>query len=112
MKHISGLRHPKGIWASEEVVNEAYDKLIDALNNISKIWLPEDRKTKFIFGDQPSIADLSLFSEITMLMGEYFPFYEKYRNIHNWYYDSMLSIQELRDVHDEGIARICDVFEL
>ena len=39
------------------------------LDYIQKVFLKPSRKTKFMFGEQPSIADLCLFSEITYLFG-------------------------------------------
>ena len=61
-KYVSGLCNRNGVWASDSEVKRSYDHLIESLTYISEIWLKPNRGTKFMFGDDPSIADLSLFA--------------------------------------------------
>jgi len=63
-KYVSGVVNP-GAWATEEDIKKSYNKLINALTKIEEIWLKPKRSTMFMFGDLPSICDLSLFCEMT-----------------------------------------------
>ena len=56
--------------------------MLVSLKYIEKIWLYQDRKTKFMFSDKPSIADLSLACELTALIGFGYPIEEKFPSIH------------------------------
>ena len=58
-----------GIEAPPERISESLRILFRSLQQIERIWLTPSRGTKFMFGDQPSIADLSLACEITQLEG-------------------------------------------
>ena len=59
-----------------------------------------------MFGDEPSIADLCLFGEITYLIGMEYPFDVEYENILKWYTEGMLSIPEFKEIHQKGFDRI------
>ena len=61
-KYLSGFT---GKWASQESVDEGYKQYLRSLTLIQRIWLKKDRKGDYMFGDKPSIADLSLASELT-----------------------------------------------
>mgnify|MGYP000152933636 CR=1 FL=1 len=53
-----------GRSAPKESIIEAEIIMHQSLKKIVKIWLPENSPTKFMFGDKPSIADLSLAAEL------------------------------------------------
>ena len=75
---------------------------------ILRIWLPGTRKTQFMFGDKPSIADLSLAYELTQLDGIGFApvLEEKFPTIHEWMYVQMLSIPEFRKINAVGADKV------
>lgn len=58
-----------GLPAPPDETEEAKKLMLRSLKRIETIWLPADRSTKFMFGDEPSIADLSLACELTQLEG-------------------------------------------
>ena len=55
-----------------------------------------------MFGDRPSIADLSLACELTQMDGVGFPFKEKYPSIDEWLHGHMMSIDGWRQVYLKG----------
>ena len=58
---IKGMR---GRLASQSEIDEAWNHIFPCLDKIEQIWLPKDSAEKFMFGDEPSIADLSLAFEL------------------------------------------------
>ena len=77
-KFFSGFMNKSGVWASEESVQESWLQIKRSLQLIEKIWLSPDRKGAYMFGDEPSIADLSLGGEITGLVSFGYPLQENY----------------------------------
>jgi glutathione S-transferase len=65
-----------------------------SLDKIAKQWLNPKRGFKFMFGDEPSICDLSLACELTQLhaVGKESMLKENYPSIHHWFYVNMMSI--------------------
>ena len=59
-----------------------------------------------MFGDQPSIADLSLAQEITQLEGIKYPLKEKYPSIYEWMYVHMMELPGFVEVYKEGSKKI------
>ena len=47
------------------MVDEAYNHMIKCLGIIEEKWITGNRKTNYIFADEPSIVDLSLACELT-----------------------------------------------
>ena len=72
-KYFSGIMDKNGVWSTQESINEAWKQILVSLKYIEKIWLYKDRKTKFMFSDKPTIADLSLACELTALIGFGYP---------------------------------------
>ena len=92
-KWFSGLFFGK--WSSQKVIDEYLSKFKDGLSLIEKVWLKKDRGYKFMFSDQPSIADLSFACELGEL--EFCDFEgvdlkTKHPEIYSWFYDSMMGI--------------------
>ena len=102
-KYFSGLMDKNGVWASTFAVNESWTILKRTLTQITRIWLPKDSAKRYMFGDQPSIADLSLACEIANLTAMKFPLKEEYPTVHKWYYESMMTIPGFKEVTDKGI---------
>ena len=63
-KFFSGLMDKNGVWVPEDSVNESFKIMTRSLKQIENIWLPLNSPTPFMFGDKPSIADLSLAGEV------------------------------------------------
>jgi len=91
-KYFSGMMDKNGIWASQYAVDESWDIMNRCLKQIERIWLPRNSTKRFMFGDQPSIADLSLAGELANLEGFNFPLKEKFPSIDKWMNQEMMSI--------------------
>ena len=61
-------------------------------------------KTKFMFGDKPSIADLSLACEMTNLLASGYDLHANYPQIADWYSNHMMSIPSFKKLHDGAFA--------
>ena len=59
-----------------------------------------------MFGDFPSIADLSLACELANMEGIKYPLKEKFPRIHNWLYNNMMSIPGFKMIHDKGVPTV------
>ena len=59
-----------------------------------------------MFGDKPSIADLSLACELGQLESFGFPLREKYPSIGKWLYEYMMESQNFKKIHEDGIAKM------
>ena len=59
---VGRAAHPESIKESEIILHQSLKKIV-------KIWLPENSPHKFMFGDLPTIADLSLAAELAQLEG-------------------------------------------
>ena len=101
-KYFSGVMDKDGKWNTEESVLESWNILESSLGVIEKLWLPPGRRTKFMFSDQPSIADLSLAGEITNLEGIAYPLKDKFPSIYEWMYVHMMSIPKFKELHEKG----------
>lgn len=110
--YFSGLMSKDGIWATQESIDEAYTLMIKSLDLIEKIWLPKSKKTRFMFGDKPSIADLSLACEITNLMASGYDLGKHYPGIHTWIMDAMMTIPSFKSLHDESLPRTRAFYKL
>ena len=84
------IKNMTGKAATPEQIKESEDMLHTSLKVIQKIWITG--QSKFMFGDEPSIADLSLACELTQLEGIQFPMAEMYPKIHAWY-QNMLTLK-------------------
>ena len=104
--YASGLMSKDGTWSTQESVDEAYELMMKTLSKIEKIWLRADRKSKFMFGSKPSIADLSLGCEITNLLASGYDLGKNYPSINAWYCDGMMSIPSFKKLHEEATPRI------
>lgn len=60
-----------------------------------------------MFGDAPSIADLSLGCEITNLEAIDYPLKEKFPSIYRWRYVEMASISLYKEIEDRGSKSFC-----
>ena len=105
-KYISGLMDKNGVWATQFAIDESWSILLRSLTQISRIWLRADRGTKFMFGDLPSIADLSLACEVANLEAIKFPLAEKFPTISEWM-NNMLAIPGFKEIHDKGVSKVC-----
>ena len=65
-----------------------------------------------MFGDEPSIADLSLAGEILNLEGIKYPLQEKFPSIHKWLYTDMMSIEGYKKVHQKGIESVKELAQM
>ncbi len=54
----------QGKTAPASKIKESYDSIAVCLSQIELKWFPETKKTKYMFGEQMSIADLSLACEL------------------------------------------------
>ena len=59
-----------------------------------------------MFGDKPSIADLSLAQELTSLEGIKYPLKEKFPSIYEWMYVNMMQIPGFEQVHTQGAKKL------
>ena len=103
------LPNMMGRFSSEESLNDCLMMLHMSLKTIVRIWLSKNRKTKFMFGDTPSIADITLACELASLEGINFmpEMKEKYPTIHEWLYTHMMSYPEYKEIHDQGTKVMC-----
>ena len=90
-----------GVEASKESIKEAWFLLHKSLALIETIWLHD----RYLFGSQPSIADLSLACELTELEPMKFN-YDKYPKIKKWLYQDMMDVQGFKNVHDIGTKKL------
>ena len=102
--YLSGIIGPE--WAKEEVVQQNEAMLGVALDGIERVWLSPERKTKFMFGDKPSICDLFLATEIGQLMAVDYPFEKEYPSIHEWMMKHMLGLPGYKKIHYEGEGKL------
>ena len=105
-KYFSGLMDKDGVGASKFAIDESWQILLRSLKLIERIWLPKNSNKKFMFGDKPSIADLSLAGEIGNMEAMNFPLKEKFPSIHKWLYEDMMSIPGFKKVHDKGVRKV------
>ena len=63
-----------------------------------------------MFGDKPSIADLTLAGEIGQLETINFPLKTEYPSIYKWFYVNMLSLPGFKVIHYKGIAKGMPIF--
>ena len=99
----------RGRQATKESLDQAQAALINSLNKIEKIWLPRNSHKKYMFGDEPSIADISLACELGHL--ESINFHNdilkpKYPSIYKWLYTDMMALPEYKKIHEETTARL------
>ena len=59
-----------------------------------------------MFGDFPTIADLSLACELANTEGIKYPMKEKFPSIHKWLYVNMMSIPGFKKIHDKGVPTV------
>ena len=59
----------RGGPAPQVQIDLAYNNFYSSLKTIEKIWLPRNSTKKFMFGDQPTIADLALAYELQQFEG-------------------------------------------
>ena len=58
-----------------------------------------------MFGDKPSIADLSLAGEVTALVAFEYPFAADFPQVQEWF-NEMLKIPSFKRVHEEGKEKL------
>jgi glutathione S-transferase len=110
-KYVSGFMDKDGIFASEFAIQDSWETLQKSLRIIEKVWLPRGQKKKFMFGDEPSIADISLSVELANLVEiENFPLLEKHPSIHKWLYEDMMSVPGYKPLHDRTMKHISPFF--
>ena len=97
------LRKYFTVKSSQESVDEAWDILNRTLRTIEKIWLPKNATKQFMFGDKPSIADLSLAGEVSQLEAINYPLKQKFPSIHTWLYENMMGIEGYKTAHVKGV---------
>lgn len=95
-----------GVGASDFAINESYQLLLKSLKNIEMKWLPLDSKKKFMFGDLPSIADLSLAGEIANCEAMKLPIEKLHPSVYKWLYTHMMSIPGYAKIHNIGIPKM------
>lgn len=105
-KYFSALMDKDGVGASEYSIKESYNLMERSLKFIQKIWLPLNHNTKFMFGDFPTIADLSLACELANMEGIKYPLKEKFPSIHKFLYVNMMSIPGFKKIHDKGVPNV------
>ena len=100
--------------ASQETIKEANIILEMSLNQIVSIWLPQNSNRKFLIGNQPTIADLSLAMELGQLEGIGYmeTLKEKWPSIDKWLHESMRSVDGFSEVYDEGTKAIVKLISL
>ena len=59
-----------------------------------------------MFGDKPSIADLSLAGELGNFSAMDFPMKDKFPSIYKWLHEDMMSIPGFKEVHDKGVINL------
>ena len=79
--------------------------MLKCFDMIQKTWLNPKRGTKFMFGDKPSIADLSLACELTQIASAGFPLREKYPAIGDWFFNSMMTVKCFKELHDLAVSQ-------
>jgi glutathione S-transferase len=101
-KYFSGLMDKNAVWATEFAIEESWKILTRSLKQIERIWLPANSGKRFMFGDKPSIADLSLAGEVTNMVLTDYPLKENNPTIYKWLYEDMMSIAGYKEIHDRG----------
>ena len=84
-------------------MDEAYTMLEKAIRKVSKLWLKDDDTKAYMFGDQPSIADLSLACELTTLDAFDYDMKGKFPRIHRWLTVDMPKIPGFSEIDEEGV---------
>ena len=95
----------RGKEASEESIHECWKGLESSLKRIAKVWLPNGSDKKYMFGPNPSIADLSLAMELLQLEGINFHnevLKVKYPGIYKWLYTDMMEIDGFKEISKKG----------
>ena len=64
-----------------------------------------------MFGDKPSICDLSLACELTNLEAANFDF-TKYPEVNKWLYTHMMSIPEFKHYHELGSKKFTRIVQI
>ena len=59
----------RGGPAPQIQIDLAYKMFYESLKTIEKIWLPRNSNKKFMFGNEPTIADLALAYELQQFEG-------------------------------------------
>ena len=105
-KHFA--QNMTGVKAPPERVDEAIKVMKRSLQQVSRIWLAPDRQGRFMFGDQPSIADLLLAGELTQLEGVGMESFlkENSPSIHKWLHEEMCSMPIFKEIHEQGVAKV------
>merc|ERR1712086_261121 len=100
---VSGMISKDGQWATQAMVDEAYNHLIKSLGIIEEKWINEKLKTKYMFGDKPSIVDLSLACELTQIISAGYDLSKDHPYIHAWYFGPMMEIKTFKELHDKSM---------
>ena len=83
----------------------AYNMFYSSLKTIEKIWLPRNSTKKYMFGDQPTIADLSLAFELQQFEGIDFQnthLKTEFPSIYQWMYVDMMEIDGFKKIWTKG----------
>ena len=107
-KYFSALMDKNGKGDTEFSVQEAWTILVKSLKYIERIWLPRNSSKRFMFGDDPSIADLSLACELGNLsaIDHLYPLKEKHPSIWKWLNEDMMNIEGFAKVQNIGVPRV------
>eukprot|EP00355_Strombidium_rassoulzadegani_P000139 CAMPEP_0168609458 /NCGR_PEP_ID=MMETSP0449_2-20121227/1219_1 /TAXON_ID=1082188 /ORGANISM="Strombidium rassoulzadegani, Strain ras09" /LENGTH=126 /DNA_ID=CAMNT_0008649607 /DNA_START=203 /DNA_END=580 /DNA_ORIENTATION=- len=103
-KYFSGFMDKDGNWSTPEAVQESWILIHKSLKLIQKMWL--NGSSTYLFGEEPTIADLSLACELIQLQAIDFPLKEKYARIHKYVYDDMMKIEAFRHFNEEGGVKV------
>ena len=105
-KYFSAMMDKNGVGASQYSIDESFKLMEKSLKFISKIWLKPNDTKKFMFGDFPTIADLSLACEMANMEGIKYPLKEKFPSLHEWLYVNMMSIPGFKKIHEKGVPTV------
>lgn len=105
-KFFSGAMDKNGKWASQESIDESWKQIDRSLQMIERLWLRKDRKHKYMFGDKPSIADISLACELTQCVAFDYPFEAKFPEVTKWLFEYMMEVASFKKLHDEAVAKL------
>ena len=85
----------RGREANEVIIEEDWKNLLASMKKLEQVWLPNNSTKKYMFGDQPTIADLSLAMELIQLEGIDFHnkiLKPKYPGVYKWLYTNMMEV--------------------
>ena len=105
-KYFSGFMDKDGKWSTQEAVDESWKQIAKSLALIEKVWLSKERKGDYMFGDKPSIADLSLGGEVTSLVAFNYPLEKEYPQIHEWFHGPMMKIESFKKLHTDAVSKL------